>query len=904
MTTTKTAVVVMGVAGSGKSTIADLLAAELDWTTTEADDLHSPVSVAKMAAGIPLDDDDREPWLRRICERIDDLDGNQVLTCSALKRRYRDILRTADARVRFLHLDGTPDLIGARIGARTGHFMPAELLDSQFDALEPLEADEDGVSVSIDGTPDDILRRAISALQLSPAKTPTGAGASSTAPSTPPGPEEPAMSDEPHEWQNDSLPPVERATKLVEAMTLEQKIAQLHGAMETIDIYAITAQAAESGADLEQLAAQIRVERHVSAIDDLGIPRFRITNGPVGVGMGDGTPSPPATSLPMTIGLAAGFDPELAHAYGDLIGAETATLGQHVLEGPGVCLHRTTIAGRNFEYFSEDPYLSGVMGVAVTRAIQAHDVIAMGKHYVVNDQEYERFRTSVEVAEHVLRELYLLPFEMLVKDAHIAAIMSAYNRIRGVYATEYRHALTDVLRTEWGFDGYVQSDFWSCRSCAGSLNAGMDHEMPDAKWMNETNVKAALQDTSLEIKTVDRALVRRFTQMFRFGQFERPYEPGEIDAAGHGAIARSIGSQIAVLLKNDGGLLPLDPAVGSIVIIGQAEYVDQACLGGGGSSKVIPLYTVPPPDGMRDVLQSLGSSASVNVVTVAHDLANLDDAKRAAREADVVVLMAGLIATEGADQPDTNMLNDQNTMLAELLGINPATVVVLKDSNPVLMPWIEEAPAVLEAWNQGSEDGHVVADLLFGVVNPSGKLPTTYPRSEDDTLYAGRPERYPGTDEGDGYPVIRYSEGLQVGYRWFQAQAIEPLFGFGFGLSYTTFDLTDVTVTAPDTGLAPVTVTTTVTNTGPVAGAEVVQVYLGIPVDGQPPKRLVGFDKVHLEPGESRPVTITIDPTATHHPLSVWDYGTGSFTIKSGEYTVHVGTSADHTPHATTITVT
>ena len=711
------------------------------------------------------------------------------------------------------------------------------------------------------------------------------------------------MAANPFAWQDSSLSPRERATALVAAMTLEQKIAQLHGAMDTIDIYAISAQAAESGADMDQLAAQIRIERHVAGIDELGIPRFRITNGPVGVGMGDGTPSPAATSLPMTIGLAAGFDPELAHAYGDVIGSETATLGQHVLEGPGVCLHRTPIAGRNFEYFSEDPYLSGVMGVAVTRAIQAHDVIAMGKHFVVNDQEHERFRANVEVDENVLRELYLLPFEMLVKDAQIAAIMSSYNRIRGVYATEYRSTLTDILRKEWGFDGYVQSDFWSCRSAAPSLNAGMDHEMPDAKWLNESNVKAALADTSLEIQTVDRALLRRYTQMFRFGQFDRPYRPGEIDAQAHGDVARTIGAQIAVLLKNDGGILPLDPHAGSVVIIGQSAFIDQACLGGGGSSKVTPLYTVPPLDGMRDVLRHLGSTASVSKVTVRDDLSNLDEARRAARRADVVVLMAGLVATEGADQPDASMLNEQNRMITELLPVNASTVVVLKDSNPVLMPWIGEAPAVLEVWNQGAEDGHVVADLLFGVANPSGKVPTSYPRSEADTLYAGHPERYPGTDEGDGYPTIRYSEGLQVGYRWFQAQGVAPLFGFGFGLSYTSFELTDVVVTAPDGGQAPITVTASLTNTGPVAGAEVVQVYLGIPVDGQPPKRLVGFRKVFVQPGATQPVTITIDPAATHHPLGVWDDRAHAFVTEPGRYTVHVGTSADDTPHRTIVHV-
>ncbi len=708
-------------------------------------------------------------------------------------------------------------------------------------------------------------------------------------------------------WMDKSLSPRERAEKLVAAMTLEQKIAQLHGAMETINIYELASadqMSAMSPEEQEQLMAQIRIQRHVKGIEELGIPRFRITNGPVGVGMGDGYPSPAATALPMTIGLAAGFDPELARDYGDIIGSETATLGQHVLEGPGVCLHRTPIAGRNFEYFSEDPYLSGVMGVAVTKAIQEHGIIAMGKHFVVNDQEYERFRTSVEVDEHVLRELYLLPFEMLVKDGDIAAIMSAYNRVRGVYATENRYILNDILRDEWGFQGYVQSDFWSCRSAAGSLNAGMDHEMPDAKWLNETNVKNALEDTSLEIQTVDRALIRRYTQMFRFGQFERPYNPGEIDAKGHGAISRKIGSQTAVLLKNEGEMLPLDPkAYGSIVIIGQSEFVDDACNGGGGSSKVTPLYTVPPVEGMQNVLQGLGSNALVSKVTVAKDLSNLEEAKSAATEADVVILMAGLVATEGADLPSPNMLNDQNRMVDELLEINPQTVVVMKDSSPVMMPWISKAKAVLEAWNQGTEDGHVVADLLFGVVNPSGKVPTTYAASEGDLLYADNPERYPGTDEGNGFPVIRYSEGLNMGYRWFQSQEIKPLFPFGYGLSYTSFELSGFSVTPSTDGKSPITVNVTVTNTGKVAGNEVVQVYLGIPVNGQPPKRLVGFQKVYLEPNESREVTITIDPTTTNHPMSVWDYYEHDFVVRPGEYTVYLGTSSEDTPYKGTVAV-
>lgn len=700
-------------------------------------------------------------------------------------------------------------------------------------------------------------------------------------------------------WMDETLSNKERAEKLVEAMTLEQKIAQLHGGMKTIDIYNVDMEELEnlSEEEYEERMTQLRVERHVKGIEELGIPRMRVTNGPVGVGMGDGYPSPEATALPMTIGVAASFDPELAYEYGDIIGSETATLGQHVLEGPGVTLHRLPISGRNFEYFSEDPYLSGVMGVEVTKAIQDNDVISMGKHYVVNDQEYERFRASVEVDENVLREIYLLPFEMLVKDADVASIMSAYNRIRGTYATENYYTLNKILRKEWGFDGYVQSDFWSTRSAAASLHAGLDLEMPDAKWLNEENIKNALDDTSLEIETVDRALVRRFTQMFRFNQFGKEYNPGKIDAQAHGDRARKVGEQAAVLLKNDNNLLPLDPKEhDNVLIIGQHNFAEIACNGGGGSSKVTPLYTVDPLEGMQNVLSDLGSDTKVNQFIVEEDLSNLKEGLAEAEKADAVIIMAGIVASEGFDIDSPQLPNNQDQLIDQLLDANDKTVVLLKDSTPVFMPWINKAESVLETWNQGTEDGHVAADLVFGQVNPSGKVPTTYAKQQEDLLHHNHPERHPGIDEGDGYPVIHYSEKLNMGYRWYQSQNIKPLFEFGYGLSYTTFAVENIELNQKgEDKESPIEITADVTNTGQRDGAEVVQVYVTIPSEGQPPKRLIGFQKAHVASGETEQVQITIDPKATNHPLSVWDNGAHDFVVKAGEYTFHVGTSSENT---------
>jgi beta-glucosidase len=307
---------------------------------------------------------------------------------------------------------------------------------------------------------------------------------------------------------------------------------------------------------------------------------------------------------------------------------------------------------------------------------------------------------------------------------------------------------------------------------------------------------------------------------------------------------------------------------------------------------------------LRDVVAELDGGAQVDLRIVADDLHDLDAAVGAAREAQTVVVMAGLVATEGEDLSTMDLPHGQAEMITAVAAANPRTVVVLKDSNPVVLPWIDDVPAVLEAWNQGTEDGHVVADILFGAVNPSGKLPTTYPRSEDDLPTAGHPERYPGTNEGDGYPVIRYSEGLRMGYRWFQSEGIEPLFPFGHGLSYTRFAISDVTIDSDALpGASLLHVRATVANAGARGGAEVVQVYLEMPAaTRQPPRRLVGLRKVHLEPGASEVVDIVVDPDASHHPLSVWSYAERAFVIPDGTFRIHVGTSSAATSEAGTFT--
>ncbi len=727
----------------------------------------------------------------------------------------------------------------------------------------------------------------------------------------------------PPPWMNPKLPPAQRSALLLGAMTQDEKFQQLVGAAGIVP----------------EIPACYGA-RHVPGLPRLHIPTFRITNGPVGVGQNDCVPpdapglpmaalgnrhSAKATGLPSGMAVAASFDRAVARQFGDVLGTESRNLALHVLEGPGINLARIPQAGRNFEYFGEDPYLSGALAVAEIQAIQAHGVIAMAKHFVANEQETNRHTVNETIDDRVLHELYLLPFEMAVKDGDVAAIMCSYNSVNGPYACEDRHTLTDILRTQWGFKGYVQSDFFAVHSTAASLLAGMDHEMPGltvdrpgelGPWFTPAKLQAALDSRQLDPATLDRALARRYTQMFRLGVFDRPVTQTPIDAARDGAIARAIGEQAAVLLKNEHGLLPLDAhKLTTIALIGQADYATKAVAGCcGGSSDVIPLYAVTPLEGVRNSLKTLGGAAKVSLTVVADDNGNLAQAVAAAKAADVVIVLAGTLSEEGRDLAGITLPHDQDAMIAAVAAANPRTVVVMKDNASALLPWIDRTPAVLEAWFPGQEDGNIVARLLFGQANPSGKLPVTFPRAAGD-VPAHTPRQWPGLDaQGAVVPVfpnsnaptaVEYSEGLAIGYRWYDAQGVAPLFPFGHGLSYTTFKLSGLQVTpAAADGRRPIRVRVSVRNTGSRAGAEVAQVYLAMPKAlGEPPRRLVGFEKVWLKPGETKTVDIILDPAAASHPLGTWDSAAQAWRIADGDYRVQVATSAGDPGLTRTVTI-
>ncbi len=656
----------------------------------------------------------------------------------------------------------------------------------------------------------------------------------------------------------------------------------------------VAEQALDVGADLDEVPPQRiavvgraleRVNHRRAGVEQAGQTLFAVALRGYGGIPGGAGPQKPATAMPAPIALAATWDPELARTYGKLEAEEARSLGSQLLESPDVNIARVPQGGRVFESFGEDPYLDGRIAVADIEGIQSTGMFANVKHYVANNQESARHTVNEVVGERALREIYLPAFEAAVKEAHVASVMCAYPKVNSAYNCENAPQLNGVLKKQWGFDGFVVSDWGATQSTVASALAGLDLEMPTGRFFNG-KLKEAVQSGQVPAATIDEMLVRRFAKEIEFGLFGTQSEVVPIPAFEHGRVARTIAEQSMVLLKNEGSVLPLDfSTVRSIVLIG--PYAVRPSTGGGGSSHVIPLYTITPDDGMFAAIDWQRTRLSVE------DGSDVQAAVDAAKRAGVAIVMVGDQDTEGRDQ-SLELPAAQNELIEAVAKANPKTVVVVKSGSAVLMPWIDHVSAVLEAWYPGEEDGHAVADVLTGKVNPSGKLPITFPRSVEDTL-ASNAEQYPGVNG-----VVHYSEELDVGYRAYAAHHLSPLFPFGFGLSYTDFSF-DALKVRKGPGAASAIVSFKVTNTGKRAGTEVPQVYLGFPpiAEGnEPPLQLKEFRKVMLNPGESKTVELKLDACA----FSYWSVEAHAWQVAEGEFQVMVGNSSANTPlHATLV---
>jgi beta-glucosidase len=644
---------------------------------------------------------------------------------------------------------------------------------------------------------------------------------------------------------------------------------------------------------------------HTKAVERADVPAVMVTDGPHGlrkqaaaadhVGLHD---SVPATCFPPAVALGSSFDADLVERVGEALGAEARAERVAVLLGPGINIKRSPLCGRNFEYLSEDPLVSGVLGAALVRGIQSAGVGACVKHFAVNNQETDRARVSAEVDERTLREIYLAGFERVVTEAKPWMVMCSYNKVNGTYASEHRWLLTDVLRTEWGFDGSVVSDWGAVSDRVAALRAGLDLQMPATGChVTDAEIVAAVRAGELDVAVLDRTVERLLTLLTRSLPAVR--DGGTFDAAAHHALARVAAADCAVLLKNepvDGTpLLPLDPAA-TVAVIG--EFARTPRYQGAGSSEVNPTRLDDAWSAIRDIA---GEQAVFAAGFGVDDPSADDDALRAeaveaARGADVAVLFLGLPArdeSEGFDREHILLPAAQTALLAAVAEVNPRVVVVLANGSTVqLSGWGHHAAAILEGWLLGQAGGGAIADLLVGRANPSGRLAETIPlRLPDNPSHLN----FPGE-----LGVVRYGEGVFVGYRGYDAREQEVSYPFGHGLSYTSFGYSDLDVGVD--GEEGVTVSATVTNTGSRAGKEVVQVYVSPPASAvaRPVRELKAFAKVALEPGESRRVVLTL----SRRDLSYFHPGQGRWVLEGGEFGVALGASSRDLRLSATITVT
>ncbi len=700
-------------------------------------------------------------------------------------------------------------------------------------------------------------------------------------------------------YLDESQPIEKRVEDALSRMTLEEKVAILH------------AQSKFSSAGVPRL----------------GIPEVWCTDGPHGIRpevLWDewdqaGWTNDSCTAFPALTCLAATWNPEMSALYGKSIGEEARYREKDILLGPGVNIYRTPLNGRNFEYMGEDPYLSSRMVVPYIEEVQKNGVAACVKHFALNNQEAHRHGIDVEVDDRALNEIYLPAFKAAVQEGGAWAVMGAYNKYKGEHCCHNRYLLNDILKRDWAFDGVVVSDWGGTHDTKQAAENGLDMEF--GSWTDGLSWGASnaydnyylaapyldmLRKGEASTATLDDKARRVLRLIFRTAMNTRkPF--GSLNSPEHLAAARRIAGEGMVLLKNEGGVLPIDLGRAKTIAVVGENAIKMMTVGGGSSSlKVRHEYT--PLEGIRaaaagkaEVIYERGYVGDVtgdyNGVKTGQDLSEsrseaqlIADAAAAARKADAVIFVGGLNKSnhqdcEGDDRLQYGLPYAQDKVIGALAEANPNLAVVIVSGNAVAMPWIDRVPAVLEAWFSGSEAGNALADVVFGAVNPSGKLPFTFPvRLEDNGAHALG--EYPGSDK------VKYNESIFVGYRWHDKEQLKPLFAFGHGLSYTAFAVGNVK--ADRTTLAPngsIRISADVTNTGDRAGAEVVQLYIGDEQSSlpRPVKELKGFQKVSLNPGQTRTVTFEI----TSGMLQYYDDAKGAWVAEPGAFTAYVGAASD-----------
>jgi beta-glucosidase len=701
-------------------------------------------------------------------------------------------------------------------------------------------------------------------------------------------------------WMNSSLSPDERADLVLKRMTLDEKVSLLHGTgMADLSPMSPLAVKSNGGAG------------YVVGVPRLGIPDIQMSDAAYGV-RNSGENGRYSTALPADIAGAASWDPDAAYEYGALIGRELRAQGYNMSLGGGVNLARDPRNGRTFEYMGEDPVLAGKMVGQVMRGEQAQHVIGDIKHYALNDQESGRNAVNVNIDKRSMRESDLLAFEIGLRECDIAAVMCSYNRVNGDFACENKYMLTDVVKKDWKFKGFVLSDWQGTHSTAKASAAGLDHEEPGEIFYGEA-MKKAVESGTVPVAEVDDHVRRILRSMFATGVIDDPPRRSVVDVVGGFEVAQKIAEQSIVLLRNERVQLPLDASkLRTIAVIG--AHSDVGMLSGGGSAQVDPPggNAIMRPGQGRTTWQAhiwfptsplKAIRARAPTAKVEYDPGtDVSSAASLAKTAEVAIVFAHQWESEGMDLDSLSLPDHQNDLIAKVADANPHTIVVLESGSAVTMPWVGQVTGIVEAWYPGSRGAEALTRVLFGDVNPSAKLPITFPKSDADlphptlvkppkesTTQGGGPSVWNKIAKGLPAFQISYDEGLKVGYKWYDAERKDVLFPFGYGLSYTSYRYSDLRLTSGKS----VRLTFHLANTGAKAGAEIAEVYAALPASaGEPPKRLVGWSKVRLDPGESKEVTIDIDPWY----LSIFNVDRDAWQLLPGEYTFLVGGSSRDLP--------